>query len=408
MEWLRVPFILGMFLVSCLSDDIGGFDLEGIAQDFLDLPEEKAAGVLSKFNKNEGKVSLATLRYVLVVTRHGSRSPTYTYPTDPYPFTDLKFWPNGPGQLTRLGKQQLFRTGLILRHRYNGFLNANYYSNDTEVRSNPYDRDYMSAACLLAALYPPVGFQVWNKKIAWQPIPIWEDRYDIAEIASKEALCPKFYELQTKNLDRLNQESSKYTNLFKYLSKNTKDKINTISRIPLIWDTLQAQQENGYKLPEWTKKVFPDRMRGLEGVAFQAYVYGPDPEQIKLVVGPLLEMILDQLNTKASGKMQPDRKLYINAAHDITLRALLDGMGLHRTFPIDTSAFMVYELHENSAGHIVRTLYYSNSSTHQPQILNLPLCHNPCSLKTFTSVLQKNVPRNWREECQNTTSDESR
>ena len=40
--------------------------------------------------------------YLLQITRHGSRSPTETYPNDPYPYTDPKYWPDGPGQLTRV------------------------------------------------------------------------------------------------------------------------------------------------------------------------------------------------------------------------------------------------------------------------------------------------------------------
>ena len=48
-----------------------------------------------------------------------------------------------------------------------------------------YDRDFMSAACLLAGLYPPAGYQLWNPVILWQPIPIWEDPFDVAEVLNK-------------------------------------------------------------------------------------------------------------------------------------------------------------------------------------------------------------------------------
>lgn len=67
-----------------------------------------------------------------------------------------------------------------------------------------------------------------------------------------------------------------------------------------------------------------------------------------------MKMVNQQLVKKASGKMKPDRLLFIEAAHDTTLQALLSALGYEDPFPIETSAFMVFELHESTEGHTVQ------------------------------------------------------
>lgn len=66
----------------------------------------------------------------------------------------------------------MFSLGKFLRERYSGFLPDLYFSSDIEVLSSNVDTCLMSAAVLLAGLYPPHKFQIWNPHILWQPIPV--------------------------------------------------------------------------------------------------------------------------------------------------------------------------------------------------------------------------------------------
>jgi lysosomal acid phosphatase len=65
-----------------------------------------------------------------------------------------------------------FDFGKNLRLRYNQ-LNELYNRNRVYVRSTDYDRTLMSAYSLLSGLYEPKEYQIWNKNVNWQPIPVF-------------------------------------------------------------------------------------------------------------------------------------------------------------------------------------------------------------------------------------------
>ncbi len=67
-----------------------------------------------------------------------------------------------------------YEFGTFLKLYYASFLGENYTysSKDVYVRSTDYDRTIMSAQSLLAGLFEPSDFQIWNEDIKWQPIPI--------------------------------------------------------------------------------------------------------------------------------------------------------------------------------------------------------------------------------------------
>lgn len=90
------------------------------------------------------------------------------YKNDPW-FSE-KYWLEGFGQLTKIGKQQMFELGAYLRQRYFKLLpeNGQYNANDIYVRSTDVDRTLTSAAYALAAMFPPMNEQIWDKTLLWQ------------------------------------------------------------------------------------------------------------------------------------------------------------------------------------------------------------------------------------------------
>ncbi|XP_013924156.1 PREDICTED: prostatic acid phosphatase-like [Thamnophis sirtalis] len=101
--------------------------------------------------------------------RHGDRSPLSTFPKN-----TIKddAWPQGYGQLTKIGIQQAYNLGKWLKDRYKNFLISGYKPKEIYVRSTDYDRTLMSAEGVLAGLFPPLKEEEWNPDIHWQPIPV--------------------------------------------------------------------------------------------------------------------------------------------------------------------------------------------------------------------------------------------
>lgn len=118
--------------------------------------------------------SLSTLSMVQVIHRHGDRNPGQLYPKDQY--RDLKFWPEGLGQLTNKGKLRMYNAGKSLHLNY---LTFNIKSpRDVYVRSSSVERCLESAAYLLAGAFPPKDEYVWSRSsnddigFKWQAFPI--------------------------------------------------------------------------------------------------------------------------------------------------------------------------------------------------------------------------------------------
>lgn len=68
---------------------------------------------------------------------------------------------------------QEYELGQYIRKEYASFLDDIYTEDLIEVISTNTERTKMSAQLVLAGLFPPVGQQVWNPELMWQPIPIY-------------------------------------------------------------------------------------------------------------------------------------------------------------------------------------------------------------------------------------------
>lgn len=74
----------------------------------------------------------------------------------------------------------------------------------------------------------------------------------------------------------------KYTELFDYLSKHTNQSMHNVVEVDFLYSTFQTQQEAGLKLPEWTKNVFPNKMRNPFMVSLALLSYNETLQRFKI------------------------------------------------------------------------------------------------------------------------------
>uniref|UniRef100_A0AC34G7R5 Lysosomal acid phosphatase n=1 Tax=Panagrolaimus sp. ES5 TaxID=591445 RepID=A0AC34G7R5_9BILA len=134
------------------------------------------------------------LLLVQTLFRHGDRTPSYTYPNDPY---QESHWGESWGQLTTRGMTQHFEQGIKIRDRYiydHPFISGEY--RDYDAYSN---RTLMSAYSHIAGFYEksdntyPHGNAKWPTR--WTPVPVHTVEFKTDHLLNTEAHCPRREEI---------------------------------------------------------------------------------------------------------------------------------------------------------------------------------------------------------------------
>ncbi|OWF55488.1 prostatic acid phosphatase-like [Mizuhopecten yessoensis] len=351
------------------------------------------------------------------VFRHGDRSPTHSFPKDRY----QDHWPQGLGQLTKIGMNQEYGLGKFLRKQYilegtyDAFLSSNYSHSEIYVRSTDKDRTLMSAYCVLSGLYPPNGTdQQWNPDLNWQPIPVHTKPLDEDFLLNMRAPCPRFTELLAKFL------ASEFIANFTAQHQDLINKAAELSGLPAtlvglitIVDPLFCEYTNNLNMSEW-EQVIPLHPLLTQLLDFQnSYMFYTD-EMAKLRGGSLLGKIIGNMESALNppSPTQPSPKIYLYSAHDTTIVALLRVMNVFNSRTPGYSSCLMVELWtpEGQGKPYVKVLYKNVTDSDNLVVLHIPGCGKNCTLEDFTKLLKNNVPKDIQAECnpslqQNSKSD---
>lgn len=78
--------------------------------------------------------------------------------------------------------------------------------------------------------------------------------------------------------------------------------------------------------------------------------------------GPLIKEMVRNMEKKASGKLDPDRKMFMYSAHDETVANLLQGLQVFNQIPPPYFSSIIMELSNKSANYFVSVCINFNMS----------------------------------------------
>lgn len=341
------------------------------------------------------------LVHVIVLFRHGDRSPIKAYPTDPYQEKD---WPQGFGQLSQVGMRQHLELGHHLRSRYKDFLNESYHRNEISVRSTDYDRTLMSAEANLAGLYPPAGHQVFAPNLTWQPIPVHtvpahQDRLLLFPLDN----CARYQQLmnETEQTQEFLNVTKKNRALMELVSNRTGLNNTDVRSIWSVYDTLFCESKHNMTPPDWVTADVLKGLRELKDFSLQVnFGLYKQQEKSRLQGGLLLGYVVQRLTNQSAPDLAEPLKMTMLSAHDTTVMALQFSMNVSNGLQPPYASCHIFELYRDPKGNASVRMFFRNDSTVPPYPMQLPGCALDCPLQDFARITKASIPEDWHKECE--------
>ncbi|KAG5348337.1 EHD1 protein, partial [Acromyrmex charruanus] len=329
---------------------------------------------------------------VINLFRHGDRTPTETYPKDPY----INYnWPGGWGSLTKKGMRQLYNLGQWIRLKYGPIIGHKFESTATLIRSSYTDRCIMSALALLAGLFTPSPEDMFVPGLTWTPVPVQSIPRELDKLIVMKAPCPKLEAaLKQAYIEEDKKSGKKMAEYYKELTQHTGRNM-TLINVEFLYNTLQIEEQHNLQLPAWTQNFYNDEMREIAARSLAIFTEGTIQKRLR--GGPLLKEILYHMEeSKAKSK-----RSYFYSAHDITIVNVMRTMGFTKLLKPDYGAMIILELHfvNNGTDQEVKALYLNNTETDNAHRLEIPNCASPCLLQNLKQVLHEVIPDDWDAEC---------
>ncbi|XP_040288877.1 lysosomal acid phosphatase-like isoform X2 [Bufo bufo] len=264
----------------------------------------------------------------------------------------------------------------------------------------------MSAQANLAGLYPPVGRQIWNKNITWQPIPVHTVPLSEDKLISMPLQnCPLYNKLQTETYASKEYHDlvDPYKDFINSLQNDTgysSQELNDIYTLWLIHDALLCEQIHNYTLPDWATKDVMDQLSLLSDIGMSTkYGVYKHHEKSRLQGGVLVSSILKNI-THAATTPSIKLKLIMYSAHDTTIVALQMALNVFNGKSLPYAACHIFELYKADNGEYTVEMYYQNDSLVDPYLVALPGCSSSCPLAKFTELTSSIIAEDWEKECE--------
>lgn len=198
-------------------------------------------------------------------------------------------------------------------------------------------RDFLINLQLLAQKKPCIKYDTILQKLYKTPPP---------ELDKLNEDNKALYKLLSKNTGKVNKT---YKRLFKQLIFKILQNISNVLDVELLYTTLKTEEEVSLALPDWTENIYPEEMRPL---AERSYTLFTETHLMKRIKGgAFLTEILKKMQNKRRKNLNPDRKIFLYSAHDVTLVNVMNSLGiLDQTAKLpEYASALVFELHHSKS-----------------------------------------------------------
>lgn len=377
--------------------------------------------------------SQKTLRQVLLLHRHGDRTPIQFAPKDP--LKDEPFWEfHGYGQLTNRGKARVYLLGKLIRERYDKFLNNSVNKNQRLSKSSGSLRCIESAEMFLAgflglnlAVSSDAQQLIWDKNNnplahLWQPASIQSVPAKFDGMLAEGADCKATNEIY---------ENIEQSELVKQIYKEYKNEADVMKQVlgfeidhfyKWFWGSSQIEVERAYFENKMDQRILSiyDRMQEAGNLALKAFQSTKQMRRIRagMLVNDMiynmkhLRDLNHNIGLDKSGDTTIDKKKFIHySAHDLTIIVLLGILDSWDKFPVrpEYAANLIMELHQSSEDEWFVKIFYMFEVPSKHVELHLNSCENGhpknrCTLDKLAELMKPYMIESWQvwmKECQN-------
>lgn len=319
-------------------------------------------------------------------------------PKDKY--NDLKYWPEGFGNLDNAGRLRMYKLGKFIRRRYTNFLSDSF--REVYSRSSDVERCIESSNAVLAGLYPPSNKFKWNDELLWTPAPVHTvpapDDYLLNEAGRKYINDVIKEILLIQKSDRVKQLYQDSVDERKLLESELGYDYDSFYKFKCTYSTLDIEERNGLAMPAWYTPELKQRLYKFAGIGFA--LAGGGTERLKQIrCGHLLEDIISRMQLSSATQPKPrdksdflqptnapaeisDRKVVHYSTHDSIMAALLESLNINDPCVppgFGSTLFMELYVDVDEQGHpigekYVRIYYMDDTESEKPIEKQLPDC----------------------------------
>ncbi|XP_016838903.1 venom acid phosphatase Acph-1 isoform X1 [Nasonia vitripennis] len=330
------------------------------------------------------------LELVQVLFRHGARTP------DKAEFKYINYAglnaynPYGLGELTNLGKKQLFKVGQMLRQRYSDFLSEDFNTSDVYAYSSEDDRTKMSLQVVLAGLYPPSSEFVWNKKLNWIPLPARYTPKELDILLKPTFSSSRFISINNefKRSAEFQSKISEHLDFINFLKDKlgVDESLDEVNFIAFTFNTLYSNEHLNIPLPKWYTDEVKKALFDLINYIHRSM--SATTEMKRINGGPLIRTLLENMNVNST--VVNPRKIYLYSGHDLNLAAVSVALGFSDAFDHpDYANGLIMEKWSDSENQLyVRWLAWTTAGG-EPKALKLKDCEEFCPIDSYINILKK-------------------